>query len=386
MVSNSRFVRRALLGLLSSVLSVVATAATPTENVRDGKEPAPDADGVIPQKIVHRTAPPIGVTINPFGKTPPSASMGYQPPAGGTSSNAYPIQYYGGPVMASISKVVLIWYGNWNQSNRTDTPTGQQIIRNAIYGLGYDAGMQNSYGSYADYSGVTTGANGIGGFGQYTQSVAGGVTRVASTTILECTQPTSLTYGGRTLSDSAVQSLVKAAAKSSCSGGTPDANAVYLVLSSSDIRESSGFLTKYCGWHTYTTMSTPSGNAAIKYGFIGNPSKSIGSCTYQTTSSPNNNPGVDAMVSVIAHELDETVTDPELNAWYNALGSENGDMCAWTFGSSQALLSNGSYYNVTLPVPTTPVVPGNYSGQYLIQRALGVNNSACYVNANPIIQ
>lgn len=381
---NVRIVRYALLGLLASG-SLSAAAAAPTENVRDGKEPLPDARDVIPQKIIHRTAPPELSAVSPFGKTPISPKA-IQSPAGSTGSNTSPIQYHGGPVMPSISKVVLIWYGNWNQSNKTDTPQGQQIIRNAVYGLGYDAGMQNSYGVYTDYSGITTGVNGIGGFGQYTQTSAGGVTQVSASTILECTQRTSSTYGGKTLTDSSVRSLVNAAAQSSCSGGTPDANAIYLVLSSSDIGESSGFLTKYCGWHTYTTMSTTSGSRVIKYGFIGNPSKSIGSCTYQTSSSPNNNPGVDAMVSVIAHELDETVTDPQLNAWYNAQGSENGDMCAWTFGSSQTLLPNGSYYNVTLPVPSTLVVPGSYSGQYLIQRALAVNNSACYVNANAVIQ
>lgn len=183
-----------------------------------------------------------------------------------------------------------------------------------------------------------------------------------------------------------MQSLVKAMAKSSCAGGTPDANAIYLVLSSSDIGESSGFLTKYCGWHSYSTVSTSSGSKALKYGFIGNPSRSLGSCTYQTTSSPNGNPGVDAMVSVIAHELDETVTDPQLNAWYNAQGSENGDMCAWTFGSNQTLLPSGAYYNVSLPLPASFAVAGSHSGLYLIQRALAVNNSACYVNANPVVQ
>jgi hypothetical protein len=30
------------------------------------------------------------------------------------------------------------------------------------------------------------------------------------------------------------------------------------------------------------------------------------------------NAGVDGMVSVISHELEETNTDPNLNAWYDA--------------------------------------------------------------------
>lgn len=323
--------------------------------------------------------------VSPF-RTLPQHLQPLQAPVGSTGVSAYPIQYHGGPVMPFVSKVVLIWYGKWNQSNNTDTPRGQQIIRNAVYGLGNDAGMQNRYGVYTDYSGITTGANGIGGFGQYTQMAPGGVTQLSSTNIIECTQKTSATYGGKTLTDASVQSLVKAMAKSSCAGGSPDANAIYLVLSSSDIGESSGFLTKYCGWHSYSTVSTTSGSQALKDGFIGNPSKSPGSCTYQTASSPNGNPGVDTMVSVIAHEMDETVTDPQLNAWYNSQGSENGDMCAWTFGANQTLLANGAYYNVSLPLPGTLVVPGSHSGLYLIQRALGVNDSACYVNANPVVQ
>ncbi len=87
------------------------------------------------------------------------------------------------------------------------------------------------------------------------------------------------------------------------------------------------------------------------------------------------------MVSVIAHELEETVTDPMLNAWYNSKGAENGDMCAWTFGGYLIAASNNtSYYNVTLPTASgTP-------GQYLIQRALAVSNSACYSNGNPQLQ
>src|SRR5262249_6185761 len=46
--------------------------------------------------------------------------------------------------------------------------------------------------------------------------------------------------------------------------------------------------------------------------------------------------------SVIAHEVEETVTDPELNAWTG----ENADMCAWTFGTEYT--SNGARANVRL--------------------------------------
>lgn len=53
------------------------------------------------------------------------------------------------------------------------------------------------------------------------------------------------------------------------------------------------------------------------------------------------------MASVIAHELEEAVTDPDLNAWYDVRGQENADKCAWTFGTTSTA-SNGSLYNIKL--------------------------------------
>jgi hypothetical protein len=87
----------------------------------------------------------------------------------------------------------------------------------------------------------------------------------------------------------------------------------------------------------------------IKYAFVGDPGANA-SCSMQTSVSPNGLPGPDAMASVIAHELEEAATDPDLNAWYDRRGYENADKCAWTFGSS--LLSIGG---------TSWKIQGNFS-------------------------
>ena len=52
--------------------------------------------------------------------------------------------------------------------------------------------------------------------------------------------------------------------------------------------------------------------------------------------SPNNDVGVDGMISALAHELVEAITDPvsdidQLRAWQDATGYENGDKCAVRF-------------------------------------------------------
>ena len=267
--------------------------------------------------------------------------------------------------MTTLSKIVVIWYGNWRQTNKTDTLAGQQLVLDALYGMAA-APTANT----TNYAGITTGYG--SNLGVYTQTGSTSVSRMSSTVITEVTVPTSLTYGGTKLTDKGVLGLVTLAA-----GSTPDVNAIYLVLSSSDIAETSGFLSKYCGWHSYNTTAFK--GKPIKYAFVGNPAKSLSSCAYQTTSSPNNNPGVDAMISVIAHELAETVTDPQLNAWYNSAGNENADMCGWTYGSTLTLLPNGAYYNVTLPTKTG-------TRNFLLQRALAVSNSKCYINATGNVQ
>jgi hypothetical protein len=50
------------------------------------------------------------------------------------------------------------------------------------------------------------------------------------------------------------------------------------------------------------------------------------------------------MVDSIMHELSETVTDPDLNAWYTSNGAENGDLCNYKYGTLQTA-PNGSSYN-----------------------------------------
>ena len=52
------------------------------------------------------------------------------------------------------------------------------------------------------------------------------------------------------------------------------------------------------------------------------------------------------MLSVLAHELEETATDPQLNAWYSANGKENGDKCAWTWGTTYS--SGGGFANMKI--------------------------------------
>jgi hypothetical protein len=227
----------------------------------------------------------------------------------GTSS----IVYHGGSVLTSTSgsNAYLVWYGSW-------APASQQIVRDFASNVG---------GS--PYFGINT---------TYTDAAGKKVTNKVTV----AGETTDTVNRGTSLSDAAIQSIVSDAITS---GRLPkDTNGVYFVLTAAGVTASSGFLTQYCGWHTNASIA----GSDIKFAFVGDPTgPSIANCAVQTTASPNGVPGVDAMISVVAHELEETVTDPDLNAWYDRAGNENADKCAWTFGTTYSA-GNGSVANVKL--------------------------------------
>jgi hypothetical protein len=211
------------------------------------------------------------------------------------------IVYHNGPVMHSGANIYYIWYGNWAQDSTA----------NAI---------------------LTDFANNIGGSPYFNINTTYGDTvgnvPNSPTTIKYVTSSSDAGSLGASLNDGNIWTLVSNALTA---GHLPvDPNGVYFVLTAPHVAETSGFLTQYCGWHTYNfygAASTP-----IKYAFVGNPAAALGACAAQSTG-PNGDAAADAMVSVIAHELEESATDPQLNAWYDSNGEEVGDKCAWTFGT-----------------------------------------------------
>lgn len=231
-----------------------------------------------------------------------------------TNSFGNGIIYHGGPIMAGTINVYYIWYGNWSTLAGTKAKTVLENLAANIGGSPYF----NINTTYYDGSGSS-----VSNLVHYAGSADDSYSQ------------------GSNLSDAAVSKVVTL---TMLQGRLPiDSNGVYFVLTSTDVSETSGFCTQYCGWHGYATMS----GTNIKYAFVGNADRCLSACAEQPDSSPNGDPGVDGMASIIAHELEEAATDPNLNAWYDARGEEVGDKCAWTFGSVFAA-GNGSLANLNL--------------------------------------
>lgn len=270
-----------------------------------------------------------------------------------------PIDYWGGPVLTQPINVYFIWYGNW-----TDTKTAP-ILEDLIRGMGtspwwqisasyfqqptdiiQDAGIEFG-GDNKRHAHRTFLASADGGSPQLDAGVADAAVDSGSDASPEPDGVVSGTVNfvrgisvgyplGNELGDDDITTIVTQATASAL---PLDPNGVYFVLTSADVSETSGFCWEYCGWHGNVTIN----GVDVKLAYIGDTGACTQGCSlqdeyqqYGIQNSPNGDWSADSMASVMAHELSESATDPDVNsniAWLDEEGDEIADKCAWTFGS-----------------------------------------------------
>lgn len=220
-------------------------------------------------------------------------------------------------VMLGKPNVYLIWYGDFSGSNTIE------IVTKFVTDLGGTPwyNIQTTYWQWQTVGGLQFISNALNYGGSSADPL--------------------MAYN-KSLADSSIYYIVRNAITT---GQLPlDANGVYLVMTAKDIKMASGFCTNYCGWHTAASMS----GIVMKYGMIGDSSTQCPrGCMSQSNVSPNNNPTADAMISVVAHEIAEAVSDPRVNGWLDNTGYENCDKCAWNF-KNQYTLPNGARANMNI--------------------------------------
>jgi hypothetical protein len=209
---------------------------------------------------------------------------------------------HGGPVLTSGTAVTPIFWGSSWSGYSGDKITGIDTF----YG-----GVGSS-----SYAGTTT---------EYTDSAGHVSTHVtASTHVID-----SAAAPSGAPSTSQVLAVVASTIKN------PIANGYYPVYSDQK-RGNAG----YCAWHSSGTINgTP-----VEFAFFFNLDGDAG-CNPQDTLSGHSQ-GLAALANVSGHELSETLTDPNANAWYDSTGEENADKCAWTFSNHLVTFSNGSTWKI----------------------------------------
>lgn len=282
-------------------LPLIALALTVASACRDADPPtAParpvvtaDASAAAAWKSVVPTGKAIGTLSDPMGPR-----------------TKYRVEYHTGPIAEAATNVYYIWYGSWSNDPAVSILSDLAIT---LGGSPYFSILTR----YADVNGATP--NGGIVFG-------GSVTDLYSR--------------GATLSDDDIWSVVKDQIEG---GGVPtDTRGIYVVLTSPDVTASSGYATNYCAFHqrvVYYGMN-------IRFVFVGGAARSPSQCAPQMVG-PNGDYQADAMASLLAAELANTIVDPTLDAYYDRLGYEPADKCAWTYGTTYQT-ANGALANVRL--------------------------------------
>ncbi|HEX4526410.1 MAG TPA: hypothetical protein VH108_06665 [Gaiellaceae bacterium] len=209
---------------------------------------------------------------------------------GGGHGRTLPLLWHNGPVMHNTTVNPIFWGTSWgNPSFTGDKVTGLDTLYSGIGGTSY----AHTNSEYTDSSGPVN-----------TTSITKGSDR----TDLNAT-PSGAPTTNQVLAEVA-----------SVTNNHPTAGAYYPVYSDQP-RGSAG----YCAWHSSGTI----GGIQVEFGFFFNLDGDPG-CDPQDSSGQHSQ-GLAALANVSGHELSETLTDPQLNAWYDQQGAENADKCAWKF-------------------------------------------------------
>jgi hypothetical protein len=279
--------------------------------------------------------------------------------AGGLSAGSN-MTYHGGPVMHSNNTYAIYW----STSNHSIPTTYESLINQFFADVATDSGtFNNVYSSDVQYT-DTTPANAA-----YNSRFAASWVDTATPIPDHCSGQyagTGFTVSGCVL-DADVQAEIAHAI--SVNGWTPDMTTIFFLFTPQNVGsciDSSGgecAFDYYCAYHSYF----PLGSANVIY--ANQPYVDASGSGCDPGEHPNTVDG-DATINVASHEHNEAITDPLINAWYQGVYQENGDKCAWTFGTSQG--PSGAQYNQT--------INGDH---YYLQQEWSNASSSCVLGYTP---
>ena len=246
---------------------------------------------------------------------------------GGSKTGIY---YHGGPVLQSGTKVAAVYWAS--------AP---------IYAGGPAAGTTGS--GAQDGSNVGLFMRSLGGSPYFninsTYTDGSGAKIVNSVTYTQFyANNTNVPANGQAVSDAQIVAMLQAAFTSGALSF--DAGTLYNVFTAGTVNLGGGFGTQYCAYHTHGTVTIGGVARTVLYSAMPYDYAYPSACTAQLGSA-NNDPGADAEVNTLAHEIEETTTDMMGNAWFDRRGYENADKCAWTWGTTYKS-ANGATVNMKL--------------------------------------
>jgi PKD domain-containing protein len=276
-------------------------------------------------------APPGGVVPDAPTGTP---SLHPASPFGGANLDFHT----GGTVMHSNRTHVIFW--NPSNTGLAFDPGYQALIIGFLTNVAADShkatNVYSLTGQYGD----------AGGRAVYDSTFAGALQDSDAAPANGCTLPPTAPAWTTCLSDSQLRSEIASFLGSHALPSTP--GDVYFLVTPNGFGSCFGAgpddcslggaqAGSYCGYHSvFGTAAVPTIYANIPYDDV------AGHCR---SGNPQPNGSADPTISTISHEHNESVTDPFIDAWFDASGNEIGDLCAGNFGSALGGSSVLTAYN-----------------------------------------
>jgi hypothetical protein len=282
---------------------------------------------------VAATAALVGSLQSANGSTSsiPKNIGGVVPAIGKASPNlGVPLTYHGGPVMLTNKTYAIYWV----PGGFSIAPGYDATINQFFTDVAHDSGMgTNVYAAATQYY-QNPGAVNI----QYSSTFGGSYTDTSAFPASGCP-----IYEGditECLTDAQIQTEIDNVIASN--GWVKNSTNQFFMFTPAGVGScfdsggSSCAYTAYCAYHGIDNTGAIYANQPYAF--------HAGCDEGQYPNGVSNQ--ADPTINVVSHEHNEAITDPQLNAWYDSGGNENGDKCAWTFGVVAG--PNGSEYNQTI--------------------------------------
>jgi hypothetical protein len=235
--------------------------------------------------------------------------------------------YQGGPLLANVEITPIYWGSPW--ANDPNQPLLDKFYEFAV--------ASSIVGNLSEYS--------VPGF----------------TIGLGSTMPSQIVINndpGSSVDDTQIQAFLQ----SMIDAGTinPDANSLYIVLTPSGTTvtlQGAASCQDFCGYHNFFSAT---GGQTVIYAVI--PYPDCVGCLFANTT-------FDTITTISSHEISESITDPQLNAWYDPnTGNEIGDICngnTKVITTAKVGATPAGTYNVSVS-PTSVVLDGTVAASLTV--------------------
>lgn len=238
------------------------------------------------------------------------------------SLGAGQLAYHGGPVQHTNTTYAIYWVPSGYSVSSNYSSVIDQFFTDVAADSAKTSNVYYSDTQYYDGSGNIS----------YNSHFAGSVVDTNPFPASGCSDPVSQTTV--CLSDTQIANEVQRVASSM--GWPQTLSTEFFMFTAKNV--GSCFDSSHCAFSYYCAYHSNVGNTL----YANMPYADTVPADCDAGQHPNNS-DADATLNVTSHEHNETITDPLGTAWFDRAGYENGDKCAWKFGTPLGSTAYGQY-------------------------------------------